>query len=134
MSMMRKQSGINSSSELIVETVETVVRMAFRVLDKQGRGVIESKPFKHLMLNVGKNLSFLHYQSICLQSSFLFFFFFKIFFLIKFNIFSDSRFFFSGEVRLTEKDVDTILSEADVNNDGKIDYEEFVKMLTNAEL
>ena len=63
-----------------------------------------------------------------------YFFFFKIFFLIKFNIFSDSRFFFSGEVRLTEKDVDTILSEADVNNDGKIDYEEFVKMLTNAEL
>ena len=129
--MMRKQSGINSSSE---QTVEVVVRMAFRVLDKQGRGVIESKPFKHLMLNVGKNLSFLHYQSICLQSSFLFIFFFKIFFLIKFNMFSDSRFFFSGEVRLTEKDVDTILSEADVNNDGKIDYEEFVKMLTNAEL
>ena len=62
------------------------------------------------------------------------YFFFKIFFLIKFNIFSDSRFFFSGEVRLTEKDFDTILSEADVNNDGKIDYEEFVKMLTNAEL
>ena len=35
-----------------------------------------------------------------------------------------------GERRLTEREVDDLIAEADVNRDGDIDYEEFVKMLT----
>ena len=29
-------------------------RMAFRVLDKQGHGLIKTKVLKHLMINIGK--------------------------------------------------------------------------------
>ena len=31
---------------------------------------------------------------------------------------------------MTEREVDDLIAEADVNRDGDIDYEEFVKMLT----
>ena len=31
---------------------------------------------------------------------------------------------------MTESEVDDLIAEADVNRDGDIDYEEFVKMLT----
>ena len=31
---------------------------------------------------------------------------------------------------MTEREVDDIIAEADVDKDGDIDYEEFVKMLT----
>ena len=33
---------------------EDMIRMAFRVLDKDGRGTIKSAAFKHLMTNIGK--------------------------------------------------------------------------------
>ena len=45
-------------------------------------------------------------------------------------MFLDSGNIFPGERKLTEKEVDGIIAQADVDNDGDIDYEEFVKMLT----
>ena len=33
---------------------EDMIRMAFRVLDKDGRGTIKSSAFKHLMTHIGK--------------------------------------------------------------------------------
>ena len=33
---------------------EDMIRMAFRVLDKDGSGTISSKAFKHLMTHIGK--------------------------------------------------------------------------------
>ena len=33
---------------------EDMIRMAFRVLDKDGSGTISSKTFKHLMTHIGK--------------------------------------------------------------------------------
>ena len=45
-------------------------------------------------------------------------------------MFLDSGNIFPGERKLTEREVDDIIAEADVDNDGDINYEEFVKMLT----
>ena len=36
---------------------EELIRMAFRVLDKDGSGTITSKEFRHLMTNIGDTLS-----------------------------------------------------------------------------
>merc|ERR1711962_854612 len=36
---------------------EDMIRMAFRVLDKDGRGTIKSSAFKHLMTHIGDKLS-----------------------------------------------------------------------------
>ena len=38
---------------------EDMIRMAFRVLDKDGSGTISSKTFKHLMTHIGKYKSIL---------------------------------------------------------------------------
>ena len=37
---------------------EDMIRMAFRVLDKDGSGTISSKTFKHLMTHIGKYNNF----------------------------------------------------------------------------
>ena len=37
---------------------EDMIRMAFRVLDKDGSGTISSKTFKHLMTHIGKYETF----------------------------------------------------------------------------
>ena len=34
---------------------EEMVRLAFRALDKDGSGTIETSEFKHLMTHIGKN-------------------------------------------------------------------------------
>ena len=36
---------------------EELIKMAFRVLDKDGSGTIDSKEFRHLMTNIGDKLS-----------------------------------------------------------------------------
>ena len=36
---------------------EELIRMAFRVLDKDGSGTITSSEFRHLMTNIGDKLS-----------------------------------------------------------------------------
>ena len=55
---------------------EDMIRMAFRVLDKDGSGTISSKTFKHLMTHIGKykSISFQHYGCLLLtffQSCFI---------------------------------------------------------------
>ena len=44
---------------------EDMIRMAFRVLDKDGSGTISSKTFKHLMTHIGKYklIQFQHFSS-----------------------------------------------------------------------
>eukprot|EP00090_Calanus_glacialis_P000410 TRINITY_DN10246_c0_g1_i2.p1 TRINITY_DN10246_c0_g1~~TRINITY_DN10246_c0_g1_i2.p1 ORF type:complete len:163 (-),score=61.92 TRINITY_DN10246_c0_g1_i2:22-471(-) len=65
---------------------EDMIRMAFRVLSKDGSGTIKSSAFKHLMTHIGDKLS--------------------------------------------EEEVDDLITEADKDGDGDLNYEEFVKMLT----
>lgn len=90
---------------------QEMIRMAFRVLDKKGEGRLEASSFKHLMTKIGvKTFS----QKV----------------IIKQKVFLDSGNIFPGERKLTEREVDDIIAEADVDNDGDINYEEFVKMLT----
>ncbi len=36
-----------------------------------------------------------------------------------------------GKMKLTEEDADEMLSSTDVDGDGYVDYEEFVKMFTD---
>ena len=42
---------------------EELIRMAFRVLDKDGSGTITSKEFRHLMTNIGNKLSMIEVDS-----------------------------------------------------------------------
>ena len=98
------------AAKMICVNDEEMIRMAFRVLDKKGEGHLETSSFKHLMTKIGNQKTDI---KGLLQSFFL-----------------DSGNIFPGEGKLTEKEVDDLIAEADVNNDGDIDYEEFVKMLT----
>ena len=50
MSMVRDHEGGGESDE-------ELIRMAFRVLDKDGSGTITSKEFRHLMTHIGDRLS-----------------------------------------------------------------------------
>ena len=50
MSMVRDHEGGGESDE-------ELIRMAFRVLDKDGSGTITSKEFRHLMTHIGDTLS-----------------------------------------------------------------------------
>ena len=49
MAMKMGHGGVDGDEELI--------RMAFRVLDKDGSGTITSSEFRHLMTNIGDRLS-----------------------------------------------------------------------------
>ena len=61
--MAMKMSGNGGGDE-----DEELIRMAFRVLDKDGSGTITSKEFRHLMTNIGDKLSalevYLHISSL----------------------------------------------------------------------
>ena len=91
---------------------QEMIRMAFRVLDRRGDGRLEASSFKHLMTKIGMK------NSLDLRRSSLD------------QLILDSGNIFPGERKLTEREVDDIIAEADVDKDGDIDYEEFVKMLT----
>ena len=43
---------------------DELLRMAFRVLDKDGSGTITTKEFRHLMTNIGDKLSSLEVRKI----------------------------------------------------------------------
>merc|ERR1712150_172003 len=43
---------------------EELIRMAFRVLDKDGSGTITSKEFRHLMTNIGNKLSMIEVDTL----------------------------------------------------------------------
>ena len=51
---------------------EDMIRMAFRVLDKDGSGTIKSSAFKHLMTHIGKAKCMLLQQCSYLTNQFLF--------------------------------------------------------------
>ena len=63
---------------------EEEIREAFKVFDKNGNGYISAAEIRHVMTNLGENL--------------------------------------------TDYEVDEIIREADVDGDGWINYEEFVKV------
>ena len=55
---------------------EDMIRMAFRVLDKDGRGTIKSSAFKHLMTHIGQ-FNMLWLMVVCIfkmQSDYVMFF------------------------------------------------------------
>ena len=65
---------------------EEEIRVAFRVLDRDGNGFITAAVLRHVMTNLGE--------------------------------------------KLTNKEVDAMIREADIDGDGKVNCEEFVTMMT----
>ena len=47
------------SDKMNADNDEDMIRMAFRVLDKDGSGTISSKAFKHLMTHIGNGFYFI---------------------------------------------------------------------------
>ena len=66
------------------QTEEEVIN-AFRVFDKDGKGLISSAELKHIMMTIGD--------------------------------------------KMTEEEADEMVNEADIDEDGMINYEEFVRMM-----
>lgn len=64
---------------------EEEIREAFRVFDKDGNGYINAAELKHVMTNLGENM--------------------------------------------TDAEIDSMIAEADLDVDGQVSYEEFVKMM-----
>lgn len=74
--MVKKMKGIDTEEELLE---------AFKVFDRDGNGYITSHELRHIMTNLGEDL--------------------------------------------TPEEVEEMVKEADLDNDGQIDYDEFVKMM-----
>ena len=66
------------------QTEDEVIN-AFRVFDKEGKGLISSAELKHIMMTIGD--------------------------------------------KMTEEEADEMVNEADIDEDGMINYEEFVRMM-----
>jgi calmodulin len=81
---------------------EEEIREAFRVFDKDGNGFISAAELRHVMTNLGEKLTD---EEVTLNA----------FLSIYFNIFQ----------------VDEMIREADIDGDGQVNYEEFVKMMTS---
>ena len=73
---------VKNSSD--TQTEEEVIN-AFRVFDKEGKGLISSSELKHIMMTIGDKMS--------------------------------------------EEEADEMVNEADIDEDGMINYEEFVRMM-----
>lgn len=85
------------------------LREAFQVFDKDGNNYISSDELRQVMISVGK--SFQSCTSEIDTDSWLYYIHTYI-----------------GE-RLSEEELDEMIREADVDGDGQINYEEFVKMM-----
>ncbi|KAH0828681.1 hypothetical protein J3R83DRAFT_3050 [Lanmaoa asiatica] len=83
---------------------EEEIKEAFKVFDKDGNGFISAAELRHVMTNLGEDVSKLGRSSARVQRE------------------------FAGE-KLTETEVEEMIREADVDGDGQINYEEFVKLL-----
>ena len=83
---------------------EEEIKEAFKVFDKDGNGFISAAELIHVMTNLGRHS--------------LFFFCGPLLTRIAQSI---------GE-KLTDTEVDEMIREADVDGDGQINYEEFVKV------
>ena len=75
--MMAKKSKDGNSEEEILD--------AFKVFDTDGNGFISAAELKHIMFNLGENM--------------------------------------------TDEEIDEMIRQADIDGDGQINYEEFVKMI-----
>lgn len=75
--MIAKKSKDGNSEEEIVD--------AFKVFDTDGNGFISAAELKHIMFNLGENM--------------------------------------------TDEEIDEMIRQADIDGDGQINYEEFVKMI-----
>ena len=82
---------------------EDMIRMAFRVLDKDGSGTISAKSFTHLMTHIGND-----FDNVTAAFSAC-------------DVTGD---------KLSNEEVEEMINEADKDGDGVLNYEEFVKMLT----
>ena len=84
---------------------EEEIKEAFKVFDKDGNGYISAAELRHVMTNLGR-FCFLLFCGTLLTG-------------ITRSI---------GE-KLTDNEVDEMIREADVDGDGQINYEEFVKVI-----
>ena len=109
-----------SSTAYLNHHDENKVTLAFRALDKDGSGTVETAEFKHLMTHVGQYLSL----SLFLRPSlylFLCLCFRELFVLLAHNQ-------PPGDV-LTEEEVMMLINAADKDGDGSLDFQEFVKIM-----
>ena len=84
---------------------EEEIKEAFKVFDKDGNGYISAAELRHVMTNLGRHPSI----SFCGSSL--------------------TRITRSIGEKLTDNEVDEMIREADVDGDGQINYEEFVKVI-----
>jgi len=87
---------------------EEEIKEAFKVFDKDGNGYISAAELRHVMTNLG-GYSILVFCGSSLTGA------------------TQSI----GE-KLTDNEVDEMIREADVDGDGQINYEEFVKVIASA--
>ena len=84
---------------------EEEIKEAFKVFDKDGNGYISAAELRHVMTNLGRLSFFLPCCSLLTGTT------------------------QSAGEKLTDNEVDEMIREADVDGDGQINYEEFVKVI-----
>ena len=113
LTMMARKMKDTDSEEEILE--------AFKVFDKDGNGFISAAELRHIMTNLGTIYLHLLYVYEILSIHVLV------------TDWPTNQFVFFppkliGE-KLSDEEVDEMIREADIDGDGQINYEEFVKMM-----
>jgi len=95
---------------------EEELKEAFKVFDKDQNGYISASEVRHFDINISNN------KMVLIQSLTSMFQFFPFFVQLR-NVMINL-----GE-KLTDEEVEQMIREADMDGDGQVNYEEFVRMM-----